>query len=473
MEQKEEVERWPQLKKKKRRSLSVERLRGLFFFKSSPKAKAKTNKAAAAPRGRSPTRAQIRVPFDKPAAPAPAAKKPPAPAPAKPAKPAARQPPAPAAPAPAPAAAAARPAPAPAPTKPRRRELGVVTHPTEQFVATPPAPAPAPAAAAKPPAPEPARPAAAMPPPAPVPVSSDRPAREGSFRLVHRDKVRNTTLAFKSPKLGFTLGLWKDGWIRVQRVAQTCPHFLALAPGDALLRVGVDKVPVPFPRDDFAGLLRKLSAAPRPLELTFVRVLDDAPAPPATSPEFALVEDPPTPAAAAGGPPPVFASPPAPAPAAAPEPPAAPPPPPPSPPKPAPAPEPPAPAAVPSIFRTSGSPSTVQKKLLKSPRAKRDTSWIKKPTEASPTRRPASPSDPRAAPEAPTPPASPWRSDEDAGGFVGPTADIQPAAIRRAKAAEKADVAYAAAAESEKPETLDFFNWLSGEQDTPSKARKN
>ena len=34
-------------------------------------------------------------------------------------------------------------------------------------------------------------------------------------------------------------------------------------------------------------------------------------------------------------------------------------------------------------------------------------------------------------------------------------------------------VAYAAAAESEKPETLDFFNWLSGEQDTPSKARKN
>ena len=98
--------------------------------------------------------------------------------------------------------------------------------------------------------------------------------------------------------------------------------------------------------------------------------------------------------------------------------------------------------------------------------------WLSTP-RAPPTRRPASPSDPRAAPEAPTPPASPWRSDEDAGGFVGPTADIQPAAIRRAKAAEKADVAYAAAAESEKPETLDFFNWLSGEQDTPSKARKN
>ena len=72
-----------------------------------------------------------------------------------------------------------------------------------------------------------------MPPPAPV-TQTDRPAREGSFRLVHRDKVRNTTLAFKTPKLGFTLGLWKDGWIRVQRVAQTCPHFLALAPGDAL-----------------------------------------------------------------------------------------------------------------------------------------------------------------------------------------------------------------------------------------------
>ena len=50
MEQKEEVERWPQLKKKKRRSLSVERLRGLFSFKSSPKAKAKAK--AAAPRGR-------------------------------------------------------------------------------------------------------------------------------------------------------------------------------------------------------------------------------------------------------------------------------------------------------------------------------------------------------------------------------------------------------------------------------------
>ena len=92
-----------------------------------------------------------------------------------------------------------------------------------------------------------------MPPPAPVPVSSDRPAREGSFRLVHRDKVRNTTLAFKSPKLGFTLGLWKDGWIRVQRVAQTCPHFLALAPGDALLRVGVDKVPCPFPATTSRG----------------------------------------------------------------------------------------------------------------------------------------------------------------------------------------------------------------------------
>ena len=27
----------------------------------------------------------------------------------------------------------------------------------------------------------------------------------------------------------------------------------------------------------------------------------------------------------------------------------------------------------------------------------------------------------------------------------------------------------AAAAESEKPETLDFFNWLSGDQATPSK----
>ena len=70
------------------------------------------------------------------------------------------------------------------------------------------------------------------------------------------------------------------------------------------------------------------------------------------------------------------------------------------------------------------------------------------------------------------PPASPWR-DDGPGGFVGPTADIQPAAIRRAKATEKADMAYAAAAESEKPETLDFFNWLSGEQDTPSKVRKN
>ena len=52
---------------------------------------------------------------------------------------------------------------------------------------------------------------------------------------------------------------------------------------------------------------------------------------------------------------------------------------------------------------------------------------------------------------------------------MGPTADIQPAAIRRAKATEKADMAYAAAAESEKPETLDFFNWLSGDQATPSK----
>ena len=39
MEQKEEVERWPQLKTKKRRSLSVERLRALLF-KSFPKAKA-------------------------------------------------------------------------------------------------------------------------------------------------------------------------------------------------------------------------------------------------------------------------------------------------------------------------------------------------------------------------------------------------------------------------------------------------
>ena len=46
MEQKEEVERWPQLKKKKRRSLSVERLRGLFSFKSSPKAKAKAKAKA-------------------------------------------------------------------------------------------------------------------------------------------------------------------------------------------------------------------------------------------------------------------------------------------------------------------------------------------------------------------------------------------------------------------------------------------
>ena len=33
----------------------------------------------------------------------------------------------------------------------------------------------------------------------------------------------------------------------------------------------------------------------------------------------------------------------------------------------------------------------------------------------------------------------------------------------------EADMAYAAAAESEKPETLDFFNWLSGDQATPSK----
>ena len=36
-------------------------------------------------------------------------------------------------------------------------------------------------------------------------------------------------------------------------------------------------------------------------------------------------------------------------------------------------------------------------------------------------------------------------------------------------ATEKADMAYAAAAELEKPETLDFFNWLSGDQATPSK----
>ena len=153
-----------------------------------------------------------------------------------------------------------------------RKDLALIVSETPAAAAKPPT---APAAAAKPAAPKPPapkppapkpqqRPAAAMPPPAPV-TQTDRPAREGSFRLVHRDKVRNTTLAFKTPKLGFTLGLWKDGWIRVQRVAQTCPHFLALAPGDALLRVGDDKVPVPFPRDDFAGLLRKLSAAPRPL----------------------------------------------------------------------------------------------------------------------------------------------------------------------------------------------------------------
>jgi hypothetical protein len=397
MEQKEEVERWPQLKKKKRRSLSVERAVSWLRGKSSPKAKAKP-----APRGRSPGYRDEVVPLQaspKQSAPPPA---PPAAAPAPTAAPAASDdddwgsaPTSPPTPAPAP----------PAPPTPLAVRPPAVT-PAARPAPPPPPPPPPAAAAARPPA---AKPAAAAPAarPAPVPkpaaaaaAAAPKPPREGSFRLVHRDKVRNTTLAFKGPKLGFTLGLWKDGWIRVQRVAQTCPHFLALAPGDALIEINGAKVQVPLPRDQFAGLLRKLSTAPRPLELTFVRVLDDAPRPPATSPEFASLADPPTPSVDAGGPP--FASPPAVA--------AAPPP----------------------------------------PRA-------------------ASPSDPR-APEPPTPPASPPHTESDIdepGGLSGPTPDIQPAALRRAAEAQRA-----AARPVPETETLDFFNWLSGEKDapTPSKA---
>ena len=115
-----------------------------------------------------------------------------------------------------------------------------------------------------------ARPAAAMPPPRRYRSHQTAPrarAPSGSCR----DKVRNTTLAFKSPKLGFTLGL-AEGQLDPRAARRhDVPPFLASRRATRCSRRR-RQVPVPFPRDDFAGLLRKLSAAPRPLELTFVRV---------------------------------------------------------------------------------------------------------------------------------------------------------------------------------------------------------
>ena len=72
------------------------------------------------------------------------------------------------------------------------------------------------------------------------------------------------------------MALYGDGWLRVQRVKDTCAHAAALRPGDALVAVQGAQLPVPYD-GDFQALLARLKAAPRPLELVFRRVLDDAP----------------------------------------------------------------------------------------------------------------------------------------------------------------------------------------------------
>ena len=235
--------------KKKRRSLSVERLRSSSLSRAH---QAKAKQKAAAPRGRSPTRAQIRVPFDKPAG--CAAAKPPAPAPdqagAKPAAPVAAG----GARAGAGGRRGAARAGAGADQTARRRELGIVT--TRPRVRhTPLALAPGRAAAATPPAL--GRRGPRRPCPRPRRYRTNRPARR-DLRLVHGD--RSATPLLQVAQLGFTLGLWKDGWIRVQRVAQTCPTSCA----GAGRRSSARRSPCPFPATTSRGCY-KLSAAPRPL----------------------------------------------------------------------------------------------------------------------------------------------------------------------------------------------------------------
>ena len=68
---------------------------------------------------------------------------------------------------------------------------------------------------------------------------------------------------------------FQDGWLRVQKVRPKCDHGDALVPGFALIAVGDERLPMPFLNAGFPALLERLRTAPRPLPLTFRRVLLD------------------------------------------------------------------------------------------------------------------------------------------------------------------------------------------------------
>ena len=85
----------------------------------------------------------------------------------------------------------------------------------------------------------------------------------------------------------------------MQKVRPKCDHGDALVPGFALIAVGDERLPMPFLNAGFPALLERLRTAPRPLPLTFRRVLLDdefAPAGDLSSPTAPAAAD-----AAAGG----------------------------------------------------------------------------------------------------------------------------------------------------------------------------
>ena len=88
----------------------------------------------------------------------------------------------------------------------------------------------------------------------------------------------------------------------MQKVRPKCDHGDALVPGFALIAVGDERLPMPFLNAGFPALLERLRTAPRPLPLTFRRVLLDdefAPAGDLSSPTAPAAAD----AAAAAAPP--------------------------------------------------------------------------------------------------------------------------------------------------------------------------
>lgn len=80
---------------------------------------------------------------------------------------------------------------------------------------------------------------------------SARPARG---LVVPLRRVEDKRLVFVSSTLGFTLALFQDGWLRVQRVKAGCDHLGVLVPGFALIAVDDDRLPMPFADGQFPSL---------------------------------------------------------------------------------------------------------------------------------------------------------------------------------------------------------------------------